>query len=223
MHKTAIILFAELPDIEARKKQFSHLSSFLASKKISAALTKHTLSLVSRCKRDFYWIDSLKQHGDSFGEKITNAFHDIFSKGYQHIICIGNDTLQLDDQHLSVAIDAVERQQVILGPSKDGGTYLIGLSKNNFNPILFKSIKWQSSHTYKNLKEVFADVELVETALLEDFDHFSMLKKLPKSSILSFIKALIIAFKNNFATFVWLHDETFLYRYKALRAPPAIA
>jgi hypothetical protein len=223
MNKTAIILFAESPDIEARKKQFSHVSSFLSSKEISTALTKHTLELVSKCKRDFYWIDSLKQHGNSFGEKITNAFADMFSMGYEHVICLGNDTLQLSQKHLSAAIDAVEQQKIILGPSCDGGTYLIGFSKKYFNDASFKNIKWQSSKTYKNLKEIFCNSEIVETELLEDFDYYSILKKLPESPILSLIKAIIFVFKINFKTFVTHYDKVFVYNYKALRAPPALA
>jgi hypothetical protein len=223
MNKTAIILFAELPNVEAKKKQFSQVSSLLSSKKVSTALTKHTLNLVSKCNRDFYWVDSLKQHGNSFGEKITNAFTDIFSMGYEHVICVGNDTLQLSRKHLFTAINAVEHQKIILGPSYDGGTYLIGFSKKDFNEASFKNIKWQSSKTYQNLKEIFCDSEIIETELLKDFDHFCDLKKLPKSPILSLIKAIISVIKNNFSAFVSQYNEIFIYNYKALRAPPASA
>jgi hypothetical protein len=223
MNKTAIILFAELPNVEAKKKQFSQVSSLLSSKKVSTALTEHTLNLVSKCNRDFYWIDSSKQYGNSFGEKITNAFVDIFSMGYEHVICVGNDTLQLNQKHLSTAIEAVEHQKIILGPSCDGGTYLIGFSKKDFNDTSFKSIQWQSSKTYNNLKKIFCDSEIVETELLEDFDHYSVLKKLPKSSILSIIQSIIFVIKNNFRAFVNQYDKTFVHNYKALRAPPALA
>ena len=88
MDKTAIILFANLPDFEARAKSFSGFSSKKATQKISSVLTQHFYSLAKQTSADSFLIDSYHQKGKSFGERITNAFADIYAKGYENIICI---------------------------------------------------------------------------------------------------------------------------------------
>ncbi|HET8829174.1 MAG TPA: hypothetical protein VFM79_07515, partial [Pelobium sp.] len=78
MTKTAIILFADLPDFEARAKSFSGFSSQKATRKISSILTHHFYALAQKTTAKTFLIDSFKQKGKSFGEKITNAFAAIY-------------------------------------------------------------------------------------------------------------------------------------------------
>lgn len=155
MGKTAIILFAHLPDFEARVKSFSNLSSKKATKKISSVLTRHFFSLARKTNIETFLIDTYQQKGETFGEKISNAFSATYAKGYKNVICIGNDCLDLDLGGLQKAILEVENGKVVLGPTEDGGTYLIGMPQSEFDPSGFTNIKWQTKQAYKNLILLF--------------------------------------------------------------------
>lgn len=170
MTKTAIILFANLPDIEAREKSFCGLLLQKANRKISSVLTQHFYSLAKQSTAETFLMDTYRQTGRSFGEKIANAFADIFSRGYENIVCIGNDCPDLSLQRLQHSVIAVEAGNVVLGPTFDGGAYLIGIPKHKFNQQYFQQIKWQSKQTLESLKALFNNDE-VELDFLADIDH----------------------------------------------------
>src|SRR6476661_6282352 len=119
MIKTAIILFADLPEFEARVKSFSANSSKKATQLISNTLTHHFFDLVQQTTVDSFLIDSYHQKGKNFAERITSAFIDVYAKGYNNVICIGNDCPSLTLAHLEAAIKETEKGKVVLGPAKD--------------------------------------------------------------------------------------------------------
>lgn len=172
MNKTAIILFAHLPDFEARAKSFAGFSSQKATRKISSVLTQHFYNLSKQTTADSFLIDSYHQKGKSFGERITNAFVDIYAKGYENVICIGNDCPELNLTQLQAAIKAVENGNVVLGPTQDGGSYLIGIPHNDFNKGGFNAVKWQTKQTFKSLNSLFKinKSPIIKTQVLVDID-----------------------------------------------------
>ena len=127
MKKTAIILFADLPDVEARIKRFCNDTSIKSSSLISASLTQHAYELIQRTGAENFLIDTRQQRGKSFGERIMNAFSFVYEQGFENVICIGNDCPELDLSHLQIAITQTELGKVVLGPTTDGGVYLIGI------------------------------------------------------------------------------------------------
>jgi glycosyltransferase A (GT-A) superfamily protein (DUF2064 family) len=176
MTKSAIILFAHLPDFEARAKSLSYLSSIKTTKKISAYLTQHFYKLSKQTTADTFLIDTYHQKGETFGERISNAYVDIYTKGYENVICIGNDCPDLDLKSLQKAITETENGNVVLGPTKDGGTYLIGLPKGKFNQFNFQNSSWQTNKNFKSLKSQFHN-NFVNLETLVDFDKEKDLNK----------------------------------------------
>ena len=59
------------------------------------------------------------------------------------VVVIGSDCTSLDPQLIERAFDALNRQAVVLGPSSDGGYYLIGMCENI--PEIFQGISWSTS------------------------------------------------------------------------------
>ncbi len=173
MNKSAIILFAHLPDFEARSKSLSYFSSKTATKKISAYLTQHFYKLSQQTSADTFLIDTYHQNGKTFGERIGNAFADIYAKGYENVICIGNDCPNLTLENLKNALIETEKGNVVLGPTHDGGTYLMGVPKKHFNKSAFEEIKWQTKKTYQNLISLFESSKsfIYNTKLLFDLDN----------------------------------------------------
>lgn len=143
--KTAILIFAQSAQKEAADKPFKN------AKQIFTQLNKHTVSIVKKSKLPYFRITEEEQTGITFGERLTNAIQSIYDKGYDHVITIGNDTPHIQVHHILDTAKKLETHSLILGPSKDGGFYLIGLHKSQFNPAQFLQLPWQANTLVKEL------------------------------------------------------------------------
>lgn len=84
------------------------------------------------------------QTGDDLGQKMKNAFEATFAQEKSDaVVIIGSDCAELEERHVSEAFDALESNDIVLGPAKDGGYYLLGMRV--FVPELFESIDWSTS------------------------------------------------------------------------------
>jgi rSAM/selenodomain-associated transferase 1 len=82
---------------------------------------------------------------------MNNAFEQLFDKGYQHVVIIGSDCYELTQNIIEQAFIDLEEYKVTIGPSKDGGYYLLGLSQNT--PELFENIAWSTNKVYQSTIE----------------------------------------------------------------------
>ena len=80
------------------------------------------------------------QVGENLGKKISNAFNWGFEKGYKKIIIIGSDLWDLNEEIINKGFLELNKNKVVIGPSIDGGYYLLGLNKKM--PKIFEGIKW---------------------------------------------------------------------------------
>ena len=101
------------------------------------------------------------QEGKDLGERMKNAFSARFAEGYEHVAIIGADSPSLPLAYLKQAFSS--EREVVLGPSVDGGYYLIGMRGKLVN--LFEGIKWGESSVLKDtsfkLKASRASMELL--------------------------------------------------------------
>ena len=120
------------------------------------------------------------QIGKNLGEKISNAFSWGFEKGYKKIIILGSDLWDLNEEIIYKSFLELNTNQVVVGPSIDGGYYLLGLNKKM--PKIFKGIKWSTknvlSETLKLLdNDPYILEELNDIDTLEDLiDNPSLFK-----------------------------------------------
>jgi len=86
----------------------------------------------------------LPQRGDSLGEREANVFADLLQGDCSRVVLIGGDIPTLPLSHLreAFALLADLRNDVVLGPSEDGGYYLIGARA--LHPCLFEDIAWST-------------------------------------------------------------------------------
>lgn len=226
MRKTAIILFAHLPEFEAKEKSFSGLSSLKATQKISKYLTNHFYQLSKKTDAEVFLVDTFHQQGKNFGERISNAFTDIYSKGFENIICIGNDCLALTLTELQNAIEITASGKVVLGPTIDGGAYLIGIPKVAFRKEKFQVIQWQSSRTYQQLLQLFkTSAEVVQTETKIDLDGENDLNSIdPANTIAKVIQQIIRLFQNQICISKIKTKVDFLFiSLSYLKGPPSLA
>src|SRR5205085_5355768 len=82
----------------------------------------------------------LPQRGDGFGERLTFAAEDLFQCGFASVCLIDSDSPTVLSDVYKKAVEWLSKPAdcVVLGPSDDGGYYLIGLKRNV--PELFDRI-----------------------------------------------------------------------------------
>lgn len=85
----------------------------------------------------------LRQNGHTFVERFETAIHHAFMAGYDQVVAIGSDTpelgvAELEETFARLAAGAPRQTTAVIGPSRDGGYYLLGLSQ--FSPAAFAGI-----------------------------------------------------------------------------------
>lgn len=66
------------------------------------------------------------QRGDSLGEKMDRAIRETLEMGYTSCVLIGSDLPLLHRGIIARAMEALRENDLVLGPTQDGGYYLIG-------------------------------------------------------------------------------------------------
>ena len=82
------------------------------------------------------------QSGADLGERIANSVRQVLSRGHPRVAVIGTDSPSLPSRLVGEALDLAAERDLVLGPSFDGGYYLIGL--RSLVPALFEGIAWGS-------------------------------------------------------------------------------
>ena len=122
----------------------------------------------------------LPQRGDKFGERLYLAIEDLFKCGFESVCLIDSDSPTVPAENFA---DAVERlsmteDRVVLGPSDDGGYYLIGMKKPHRH--LFEQIDWSTervlNQTMQRATEIGIQVKLLPTGY--DIDDDASLRRL---------------------------------------------
>lgn len=143
--RTAIILFSRTAAAEARSKPFMGQGRLRATTAITRELTAGTLQALRHTGLDLHWFQEQRQRGNTFGERLTNAFTDIFARGYTAAIAVGNDCPDLSSIDWEAVEELLAGGHCVLGPDFRGGAYLIGLQAQGFDPQGFASLPWQTS------------------------------------------------------------------------------
>ena len=89
----------------------------------------------------------------NLGDKIIHALTYVRER-HQKIVIIGSDCPDLMPSDFITTIDLLDRADFVLGPSEDGGYYLLGCRE--VIPEIFESISWSTSEV---LRETVAKIE----------------------------------------------------------------
>ena len=76
------------------------------------------------------------------GQRMDNAFGRAFERGYRKALIIGSDLPGIDSLVISIALTKLDAHDLVLGPSSDGGYYLVGLKQRQNK--LFRDIEWST-------------------------------------------------------------------------------
>ncbi|MGD1847740.1 MAG: TIGR04282 family arsenosugar biosynthesis glycosyltransferase [Salibacteraceae bacterium] len=182
-----LLIFAKNPDLGKAKTRLAKTVGDEAALRVYKALLAHTQGITQEVKVDkaVFYADRLGpendgwrtdafmrevQSGADLGVRMSTAFSWGFVQGYKRIVIIGTDCYELDAQGLENAFEALMDHDAVIGPAKDGGYYLLGLS--DMLPSLFQDKNWSTDEvlpaTLSDLEKGNAKVKLLTT--LSDVD-----------------------------------------------------
>lgn len=149
-HHTAILVFVRPTKTESESKK---LVAHDRLKNLSSltGLKNNAIQVAQNTGLPTLTVES--QRGSTFGEKLTNAFIQVFDHGYKNVIAIGGDCPELSTQDLLVAALQIENGSAVLGPDQRNGAYLIGLNRNHFDDKRFARLPWQTAQTFAALRK----------------------------------------------------------------------
>ncbi len=109
------------------------------------------------------------EDGD-LGERMHTALQRCFGEGAEKVVIVGTDCPGLSGRIMLRAFDELEQTPLVLGPARDGGYYLIGLT--GVPPKLFEGIPWGTDKVLEMTLDLAKRLELPVTLLipLDDVD-----------------------------------------------------
>jgi hypothetical protein len=223
---TAILFFSRSVGAEAKAKSWvKSKNGAQLNRKISQELIQSTLETLEASGLEVHYFDETLQQGRSFGERFSNAFSALFDLGYERVIALGNDTLELEQIQWSEILTALDEGKTVLGPNNRGGAYLIALSRSQFNKPQFEALPWQQSGLFEALMSAASSQHLLGTCL--DLNLLSDLLLAyttadVRSSLLFVLKALFGSKLKSLQARVPSMESAGNARMKVLRGPPAL-
>jgi uncharacterized protein len=112
----------------------------------------------------------LAQRGGGLGQRLAGAFARHFREGARRVVVIGSDCPDVGREIVARAFAALGEDDLVLGPSLDGGFYLIGLTRPA--PGLYRGVAWSTSTVLDRTLRNAARLGLRVTSLpvLRDID-----------------------------------------------------
>ena len=123
----------------------------------------------------------IRQSDGNLGERMHQAFAAGFAQGYQRICIIGSDCYELSTEVIEEAFEQLNAHDVVIGPSTDGGYYLLGMNRLHARFFIDKawstaSVKEDTVHDAKRM-----NLRWFELPTLTDVDEEDDLKTMTEA------------------------------------------
>lgn len=187
-----IILFTRLPKPGYTKTRLIPALGAKGAADLQRRMTMHTLDRAQCAARrygfalevhyaggeraDFQqWLgadlDYWPQAPGDLGARMAQAFGSAFERGFRSVVLIGTDCPQLEVNILREAFSSLESLDLVLGPARDGGYYLIGLRCPS--PELFVGVAWGTETVLEETLSRAKDARrsLCQIEMLSDVDR----------------------------------------------------
>ncbi|HDY88658.1 MAG TPA: DUF2064 domain-containing protein, partial [bacterium] len=112
------------------------------------------------------------QYTGDLGNRMARAFRAAFHDGMKHVVIVGTDSPGLTESHLQESFDNLKHSNLVVGPARDGGYYLIGLGRKSSKRAikdLFTAIPWGTNDVLNKTMNIAKNSKL-SYSLLEPLD-----------------------------------------------------
>lgn len=185
MNEKALVVFVKNPELGKVKTRIAATTGPERALEIYNDLLNHTCQITQEVEAsrlvfyssfipeyDLWSTDLFSKHlqsGNDLGERMENALNFALTNSSKAII-IGSDCFELTPSIINEAFELLDKAPVVIGPAKDGGYYLLGLTK--MISALFREKSWSSTELFNetlNDCEVLG-IELRSLPVLSDVD-----------------------------------------------------
>ncbi len=105
------------------------------------------------------WLGSgypmMPQRGANLGRRMADAFRNAFSLGVRRAVLVGTDIPDLPPERIGQAFDCLRSFSSVIGPTHDGGYYLIGFRADGFTESVFDGQPWGSGRVFQETLAAF--------------------------------------------------------------------
>ena len=164
---TCILLFSRSAASESKQKQL--LNNNEANAQLHDVLYRRAVNTVSRANLPVLKINEHQQVGLTFGERFYNAISFAFRQGFENVIAVGSDCPSLRTVDITYAHQELLAGRSCLGPSVDGGVYLLALSKKFFDAS-FQNLPWRTDVLAEKLCDLLTSLGAQVTYLAKKLD-----------------------------------------------------
>jgi uncharacterized protein len=221
-NSTAILIFTQEVSKDAARKNLTPTKNTGVNHLILNQLNNFVGRTAASSNLSVFYSNQLIEDSKSgFGKQLSAAIQAVFKKGFEKVICVGNDCPAISKIQILDAAEKLRLSDSVVGPDQRGGVYLLGVTKNTFNVESFENIAWQSGIMLGSYLKQFANQNISFLETLADIHTFKELQAYTSSRY--FIRYLLQFIEKSLSKktfrFSYLFDSQ-LIRFSSLRAPP---
>jgi rSAM/selenodomain-associated transferase 1 len=129
------------------------------------------------------WLGSsyfyLLQKGENLGKRLQHCFKSSFDKGFEKTIVLASDIPEISENIINNAFKILEYKDAVIGPSFDGGYYLVGFNKKSYAAQIFDDISWSTDLVYEETLRKIEAYKLRYSVLdkINDMDTIDDIRK----------------------------------------------
>lgn len=184
--KNLIIVFVRNPELGKVKTRLAKTIGDVSALNIYKILLEHTEKTIRNLPGDkaiYYsekinnqdiWQNGLyqkhQQVGADLGLKMEQAFQKAFQNQYQKVVIIGSDLIDLKAKLILEAFKKLEKRDVVIGPAKDGGYYLLGMK--TLHSKVFNNKNWGTASVFNDTLKDLKNFKIHQLEKLNDIDTF---------------------------------------------------
>ncbi|MBT8265350.1 MAG: TIGR04282 family arsenosugar biosynthesis glycosyltransferase [Bacteroidia bacterium] len=200
MTDTIVMVFIRNPELGHVKTRLAKTIGDQSALKIYKFLLQHTQNELFdlNCDKAVYYSENINKNdiwdnahyqkyiqlGSDLGDRMLHAFKNSFESGYKKVLIIGSDLFDLKSEYIKNAIAHLDHYDIVLGPAKDGGYYLLGMTV--LNDRIFSNKAWGTEAVFESTmndlknESVFLLPELNDIDIYDDIKEHKILTELIK-------------------------------------------
>ncbi len=119
-------------------------------------------------------VPRIPQRGGSLGTRMARVLDEL---GPGPVVIVGSDIPAIEPAHIEKAFRALGQADLVLGPSSDGGYWLIGKGVGSSPPISLEHVRWSTVHTLDDTLAALSGRRIALLDTLDDVDEGSDLQR----------------------------------------------
>lgn len=95
------------------------------------------------------YVEAFPQEGEDLGERMANAIDFVLNRSYDKVVLIGSDIPAIGPSDIKEAFRLLDFNDICLGPTHDGGYYLVGMKKLH-RDVFCRDLKWGKKSVFES-------------------------------------------------------------------------